>query len=223
MKLPVVVLGGGPAASACALSLRQLDPSIPVVIARPAASAGWQPGESLSPAARQILDSLGCWQRFLSEGFLESYGVRAAWETPVPAGRDYLASAHGSGWHLVRRRFDHMLVECAAESGVEVMDGARFRDATRCADGHWNLRMQDTQMEAAFVVDATGRNAVFATAAGAQRQLQDSLTAAFRLFRVKRPLAVETLVEAREHGWWYAVPVPGDRVAAGWMTDPDLL
>ncbi|MBI4902379.1 MAG: NAD(P)/FAD-dependent oxidoreductase, partial [Acidobacteria bacterium] len=45
----------------------------------------------------------------------------------------------------------------------------------------------------------------------------------FRLFRVKRPLAVETLVEAREHGWWYAVPVPGDRVAAGWMTDPDLL
>ncbi|WP_258311425.1 FAD-binding protein [Streptomyces sp. NWU49] len=54
----VLVAGGGPAGCVAALSLARAGTR--VVIVAPVASPGWRVGESLAPAARPLLERLGC-------------------------------------------------------------------------------------------------------------------------------------------------------------------
>ena len=221
---PVVVLGGGPAGSAVALSLKAHRPGLAVVIVEPGGETLRRLGESLSPAAREILGSLGCWPRFEAAGFLQSHGTLASWESAQLGENAYLFSARGLGWQVERESFDALLVECAMAAGVAVLRGARYLGSERGSDGLWRLFLRGTEpLDASFVVDATGRAAVFATAQGARRLAADRLAGALRMFRLDGDTGGETLVEAEEEGWWYSVPTRGGLLAVGWMSDPDLL
>lgn len=218
--LDAAIIGGGPAGAAAALSLRQLAPNSSIAIFDKNAERGWRPGEILSPGARPILESLGCWPAFAASGFLESFGTRAAWGTDRAYDNDFVFSLGGNGWRLDRVRFDAIMLGCAQQAGVETHRDAVLLDS--CGNGAgWRLRFRDGEFRARFVIDASGRSAVFAVQRGARRVPDDRLAGVFAL--LESDAAGDTLIEAAENGWWYSASVPGGKMVASFMSDTDVI
>ena len=201
------------------MSLRQIAPGARVCIFDRATWESWRPGEILSPGAASLLRSLGCWDAFTARGFEESFGTRAAWGSPEPHENEFLFSLRGNGWRLDRALFDETLRECAASAGVEIRQGALI-DSIAANDG-WRLQFRGFACEARFVIDASGRTAVFATRQGARRIPDDRLAGAIVQFAAGD--CNDTLIEAAEDGWWYSVSLSGGRTVAAFMTDVDLI
>jgi flavin-dependent dehydrogenase len=224
-RYDVAVLGGGPAGAAAALSLRRLRPALRVALVEPSRYNAWRAGETLSPGCRELLSGLGCWERFLSQRFLESFGTRAVWGGDELYDHEFLFSARGSGWHVDRARFDAMLCAAARDEGAEVLAGARFAGAERSGD-RWKLALRGNggmeRVEAAWVIEATGRAAAFAVRQGASRLAADRLVGVAVRFRapVSDP---STLVEAQPDGWWYSATTPENGMVVVWMSDADLV
>lgn len=219
--LDVAIIGGGPAGAAAALSLRQLIPDATIAIFDARHGERWKPGETLSPGAAQLLQSLGCWPAFQKgTPALESFGTQAAWGTPELYARDFLYSLRGNGWRLDRARFDAMLLDCAGAAGVEVQRGTALMDSME-EDGRWRLQLSRIECCARFVIDASGRSARFAMQRGARPIASDRLAGVFVLFETSH--AGDTLIEAAENGWWYSTTVPGKTAVAAWMSDTDSI
>jgi flavin-dependent dehydrogenase len=97
-------------------------------------------------------------------------------------------------------------------------DNERWRMAVHADDGACH------DLEARFIIDATGRRSVFARARGADRQVVDRLAGAFMFFEVGgEQRDASALVEAWEDGWWYSALLPDSRLVVACMSDADLL
>ncbi len=220
MTFDAAIIGGGPAGTAAALSLRLLMPNAAISIFDSGVGAGWRPGEILSPGAKSILQSLGCWPAFFASDFLESFGTRAAWGSPELHDNEFLFSLRGNGWRLDRTRFDDVLRECSLAAGVEIHTGAALLDSSADHAG-WRLQFRRFERHARFVIDASGRSAAFAVQRGARRLPDDRLAGV--LVRLETEDSGDTLIEAVENGWWYSATVPGSAAVAAFMTDTDLI
>jgi flavin-dependent dehydrogenase len=225
----VAILGGGPAGAAAALSVKQVDPGLRVLLVEKSAYGVARIGETLAPGGKALLTGLGCWERFRAESFLESHGTAASWGSAGIHENEFLLSARGSGWHLDRARFDAMLAECALDAGVRVQQLARFVAARRDAGG-WRVRIRTddglTDIGARFVIDTTGRTARFAMGQGAKVCRQDRLvgvSVAYRYDKCSPAGCSETMVEAGQDGWWYSAVLPDARFLVAWMSDADLI
>ena len=226
----VVVLGGGPAGAAAALSLKRLRPALRIRMVEASRYAEWRVGETLAPGTQHLLAGLGCWDRFLAERFTPAYGTRAAWGAPEAHDNEFMLSARGDGWHVDRVRFDAMLCACVREAGVEVTESARLTGARRVDGAAWSVTIRGAtgteEFRARFAVDATGRSAAFATGQGARRILDDRLVGVFVLFRFPESAPARgayTLVEAHHDGWWYSSITPHSRAVVAWMSDASLV
>lgn len=228
--LDAVILGGGPAGCAAAISLRQLRPSLKIAMVEATDFAEWRVGETLAPAAHELLRGLGCWEQFCEENFVESFGTCAAWGSNRLHENDFLFSGRGNGWHLDRNRFDAMLCRAAVEAGVQVLKAARFQDTQASSCGRkWFLTLTQNgktqNLHARFVIDATGRRAAFATRQGAKQQVMDNLVGVAMMFQLPENAALDsrTLVEAQPDGWWYLSLLPEGKAVVAWMSDADLI
>ena len=220
MTLDAAIIGGGPAGAAAAISLRQLMPRATIAIYDDGANDRWRPGEILAPGSASILESLGCGPHFRECGFHQSFGTRAVWGTQEPSSNDFLFGLRGYGWRLDRARFDAMLLERAQAAGAEVHRTTRLVGSAPDGVG-WTLRFRGSESSARFVVDASGRSAVFAQQRGVRRLRDDQLAGVYVLFRSED--TCDTLIEAAEDGWWYSASVPGATTVAAFMSDTDLI
>jgi flavin-dependent dehydrogenase len=222
--LDVAIIGGGPAGAAAALSLRQLMSDARIAIFDMGKDGRWKPGETLSPAAIPLLESLGCgaaFQELREKGeALESFGTRAVWGGEQLYEHDFLYSLQGNGWRLCRARFDAMLLNKAEAAGVEVRRAMGLIDSSE-EKGGWRLQFRDSECHARFVIDASGRAARFATQRGARPLASDKLGGVFVLFETAN--AEDTLIEAMENGWWYSTAAPGATTVVAWMSDTDMI
>lgn len=223
----VAIIGGGPAGASAALSLMQLRPQLRVAIVEASHYNTWRAGETLSPGCQKILGGLGCWDSFRRAGFQESFGTRAVWGTPEPYDNEFLFSLRGNGWHVDRARFDALLCNSARDAGAFVIEGSRLCDVER-GERSYGLRLRGTGLpegawlSARFVIDASGREACFASRVGARAKVGDRLIGVCGLFHSAGEDAA-TLVEAQADGWWYSSMLPGSRVVVAWMSDTDLV
>lgn len=176
-------------------------------------------GEQLPPAARPVLASLGLMERFERDGHLVSHGNRSLWGSTVPTETDFIMHPLGSGWRLDRARFDHMLLEAAQEAGTEVVHQHKLQAYK--GDRGWRFDIDAVDFEAQFVVDASGRLAVFARGQGARRTRIDRLMGLVALVE-GRDSDSKTLVEAVANGWWYSTQLSETRRVMGFMSDRDL-
>jgi flavin-dependent dehydrogenase len=223
-----VILGGGPAGCATALALRRHGIS-GVLLVEVGEYGTVRVGESIPPETRLLLERLGLWRDFLSEGHEPCLGSCSIWGAGEPGYNDFLFNPHGNGWHLDRRRFDSFLARKAAEAGVEVREHTRFTGVEPLGREGFALRLtsggEERKVIARYVIDATGGAAKLARALGAKRRFHDRLScvAAFLELPPSAALSRLTLLEAVEYGWWYAARLPENRVAVAVASDPEIV
>lgn len=225
----VVVLGGGPAGCATALALLRHGISSVLVVESSCYDAS-RVGESVPPDTRLLFEQLGIWRDFLSEKHEPCLGSCSSWGADELGYNDFLFNPYGNGWHLDRRRFDSFLARKTQERGAEVWTGTRFVAGERAGTGGFRLRLVTDEGEtktvaAKFVVDATGRQASFASQMGARKIFLDRLVCVTGFFELATSARFSklTMLEAVEYGWWYAARLPDERLAVALACDPDFV
>ena len=216
----IAIIGGGPAGSAAALTLRCRFPELKVTVFESGGHSGFKPGEVLPAAAGELLGALGVRDRFEAEDFPRGHALASAWDAGEAVERQAIFSARGADWHLDRSRFDRLLLDRAEEVGAEVHREMSVRRVMR-SDGGWRLTLSgDHESHARLLVWATGRRWNLARSLGASVVQNAPLVAHARLFEGGDDAAPMT-IEARPEGWWYSVGVPGGRRVVTCLSDPE--
>lgn len=186
-------------------------------------------GESIPPESRLLLEKLGIWQDFLSEGHEPCLGSCSLWGNDAPGYNDFLFNPHGTGWHLDRRRFDAFLARKTVEGGVELWDRTRYDGAGLLGEQGFALRLTTAvgprTVITRFVVDGTGSRSKLARSMRATRRFHDRLSyvATFLELPASSVPSRLTLLEAVEYGWWYAALLPDRPVAVAVASDPEIV
>ncbi|GJF32142.1 alkylhalidase-like protein [Kitasatospora sp. NE20-6] len=243
----VLVVGGGPAGAAAALTLARAGRSVLL------ADAGTGPpkiGEALPSAARVLLHDLGTGDRPVRDGHLPCYANLSAWGSPALHRLDFIRDPNGPGWHLDRHRFDRALREEAAAAGAHLALHTAVRRAARRPDGGWTVTLQATRPEpghlpepaptptpapapapapertvrCTWLVDAGGRRRTVAARAADHHRTDRLVASCLELPPTGDGRAGDrsSLVEAAEDGWWYTALLPRGRRLVAYFTDADL-
>lgn len=217
----VVIIGGGPAGSAAALTLAK-RPDISVAILERETYQRPKVGESLSPGVRSLLEYLGVWDTFEATHPIKMLGNEAAWGSDTLGGMDFILTVHGEGWALDRLAFDTMLARQAQARGAQLETNTRV-ERCQLAGQHWVIETEKGPITARYIIDAAGRVSPFSIAQGAHRQRHDTLTALAARLSPKGPVAQTAKVEAFELGWFYAAPLPSGEVIVCLFSDAGIV
>jgi flavin-dependent dehydrogenase len=228
VRADAIIIGGGPAGSAAAITLARAG--VPVTLIEASRYETLRIGETLPPKARVALAELGVLERFTADGHLASPGIVLAWGTSRRYENDFLFNPCGCGWHLDRARFDAMLAKQADRAGARVVSAALPECCHRQADGSWLIRVRGEdgprELRCRFVVDATGRRATAARRGFGPQRVYDRLVG---LIAFVEPGSGEgradarALIESARDGWWYSALLPSGKRVVAYMTDTDYL
>ncbi len=211
----VAVIGGGPAGAAVArlLALWGRD----VVLVTAPSDPTRDLAVSLPPSVAKLLAEIGVLDAVDAAGFVRSTGNTVWWGDKEPRSR---AFADGTAGYQVRHRdFDRVLLAAAEAAGAKVIRDATVREA--------DVERQPTRLsgdvdgvpftvDAAMVLDASGRQGVVAKARGLRVDAAARTIALVGTWRRdggwEVPDDSHTLVESFTDGWAWSVPVePGLR------------
>jgi len=225
----VLVVGGGPAGATIAAFLASRG--IATLVVESASGPRWKPGEVLAPNCVAALYALGLAEELARRPQLASacWGLRRRWGAPVEEIRDYVAEPGASGFIVDRAAFESLLARRAISAGARWQWSTRFRDASR-QPGEWRVSLEtrtasslnDAEVAARFLVDASGRAACLARKQGAKRRR------ATRRIAICRQLAAPASsgwvqVESLAAGWRYRASGPGRERSEVLVTSPEEL
>jgi flavin-dependent dehydrogenase len=232
----VIIVGGGPAGCATALSLLNRSPGYEtsVLLVDDADPTSFKIGESLPADAKQILARLSPHLAArLVDGMSDGTHARCtgnafAWATPDVEEKHAILNPYGMGWHLDRARFDETLREAVTQGPSTIAKGVFT--AVEWTDGVYGWRVSvralgldnTTVYHSKVVVDASGRKACLARKLGARTVKTDSLLAFYALFQATHTTQdhdYRTLIEATESGWWYTSQLPNSCRVVVYHTD----
>lgn len=237
-RFDVVVVGGGPAGATVATLVARAGWK--VLLLERAAGPRFKVGESLMPATYWTLERLGVLEEMMESFFPKKYSVQFFTRNGRGTSPFYFfeSEEHRSSqtWQVTRKDFDRLLLDNAADEGVEVVFDANVREVLFEGDRAVGVRVElagkDGDAEAAgsetreihsrIVVDATGQSALLARKLGLRR-VDECLrnVSYFTHFEgAKRDTGLDegaTLILHTRHqdSWFWFIPLPEDRVSVG--------
>jgi len=214
----VVVIGGGPAGCAAAVTLANDGRSVLVLDnGRGGARVTWGASDLATPPVRigeggppgldRAVDQVFGPGAFAREDHLVSFGNRAAWGSETPVDTDFMFNPFGPGWHLDRLAFDDRLRARAEDAGATRWSGTLRTDLARDEPdalqhddaGRWHRQRRWTlavetpagtrEVDASVVCDASGRAAAFARRHGGNLVTRDRLVAGVAVYEAAAPPA----------------------------------
>lgn len=223
-----MIVGGGPAGLAAAISLA--DAQINAIVIEKSDYNSLRLGEHLTPDGIPALQQLGLWDQQFIEKHRLCYGIRSAWGEDKITQSDYIFHPCGYGINLSRPAFDKALVTHARDKGVKLLEKSNMRSVQR-QQNEWVFSLDTPTgcrtLRAKFVVDASGRAAVFARRQGRKSLYRDRLIG-FAAFTSRidgnRKEQQETLfLESSQFGWWYFAQLKDNKGVFLFVTDADQL
>ena len=222
----ILIIGGGIAGCIAAISLAE---HFQVTLIDKLAEPKDRIGESLAPAAQRILQELSLCQNLDAETEQKLYrrnlGMQSYWGSDQVHIVDHMRNPDGLGLNLDRKEFEIYLRKVAQERGVECLWSTQFYKSS-FADEHWNITLKSDntsyEIKSKFVIDASGRQSIFARHLGIQRTHFDKLIACW----MSLPNTLEnqmSTISTVENGWWYSAVVPKNKRVIAFQTDSDLL
>jgi len=223
----VIVIGGGPAGSAAATRLAQRGHRI--LILEKEQFPRFHIGESMLPCSMPLIEQLGAMPRFKAADFLPKYAAEFVTADGSLkrryAFRDGLVQGAPSAYEVDRSEFDKLLLDNAAEHGVDVRQGAQVIRFDLDAKPGVSVvaRMNDgseTTFQAAMLVDASGQASMLAGRLGLREMDQE-----LKNFAVFSHYEGATRAGGEEEGdisvvlvpggWWWVIPLRNDRTSVG--------
>ena len=233
----VVVAGGGPAGATTATLIAQRGHR--VLLAERAAEPQFKVGESLMPATYPIFERLGMLEKMRASAFPAKHSVQFY----SPDGRasdpfyfhEFDPDPSSQTWQVRRSDFDGMLLEGAAEQGVDVRFGLSLRDVLFAGERAVGARLAPAEGEpievgARVTVDATGQSAFLARKLGIletepclrNASLFTHYEGAVRGSGLDEGATIIFHTENRK-AWLWFIPQPDDRVSVGVVGPVDYL
>lgn len=234
----VVVVGGGPSGSTAATLLAKHGRR--VLLLEKERFPRFHIGESLMTETYWTFQRLDMLPKLAASDFPRKYSVQFANSSGRESHPFYFnqVNPHESSvtWQVQRDRFDKMMLENAAEHGVEVRQGVRVRDVMAEGDRVTGVitaggdQSGAEMIPAPVVVDATGQGAllgrrfnirkpdpglrkaaIFAHYKGGHRDpgIDEGATLVLRI--------------GDEEGWFWYIPLPDDIVSVGVVAGPNYL
>lgn len=228
-----VVIGGGPAGATAATLLALRGHS--VLLLEKALGPQLKVGESLMPATYWTLQRLGMLERMRSSSFPRKYSVQFYNRGGRASSPFYFFETDpeesSQTWQVLRSDFDRLLLENAAEKGVEVhfgspVEAVRFVGESEAAravgvratiDGGTPL-----DVDAKVVIDASGQRALISRSMGLKEEDPRLRHAAYwSHFRgARRDTGVDegaTLVLRTDspRNWFWFIPLQDGRTSIG--------
>jgi flavin-dependent dehydrogenase len=219
----VLIIGGGPAASAAAITLAHYG--LNTAIIERSNYCNQRIGETLPSAIRNLLVTLGVWQHFLADDHLESSSIFSAWGSSNLVENNHIYNPYGSGWHIDRNKFDYMLAIAAEHAGSTLLTQTCINKLSQNKDAEWEIIIRQHNilryLYAPLIIDATGQTTAIPTGLPRFFQVIDHLIGIIYFFtQIDKPY---TLIESGSCGWWYSSPLPKDRLVVAYMTDADII
>ncbi|RYG26436.1 NAD(P)/FAD-dependent oxidoreductase [bacterium] len=242
----VAIIGGGPGGSTCATLLRKYAPDAKVVVLEREVFPRDHVGESQLPAITPILHEMGVWEKCEAAGFPVKTGAMYRWgnsddlwkldflvgqkyvDRPRPAPLD--GQRLQTTFHVDRAVYDEILLDHAAECGVEVREGARVIGVRRDGDKVLGLDLANGEtVEADWYVDASGHAGILRRAMGVEVHEPTTLKNIAIWDYWTNPAWAETVnkggVRARifslGYGWIWYLPIGETRSSVGFVTHAD--
>lgn len=231
-----VVVGGGPAGCTVATLVAQAGYS--TLLVEREKMPRFHIGESLMPETYWTFERLGILPQMRDLGFVSKIGVQFVSHTGKES-QPFFFSEHdprdcSRTWHVERARFDKMLFDNAANKGAQCMDETRVVEMRM--DGaeprevvlkHHDGRSQT--VSAQVIVDATGQSALIANRLGIRhenRQLRKAAIWTYFRGADRAPEGSNTtavLHTCDKSAWFWYIPLTGDVVSIGVVSDNDYL
>jgi flavin-dependent dehydrogenase len=225
LKVDVLVIGAGPAGAVAAAQVASAG-AVVALFDRQRVKEH-EVGESLPPVGAQLLRSLDVSAGFDPAKHMISNGVRAAWGGPVEE-RPFMASPYGHGWLLDRPAFDIGLRDFAVRCGAVLLEGLRVGNVVRRRSNYVvdvATESDSTMVVADWIIDCSGRSAIFSVGQGAKRIKHDRLVAIWRMYQSlgeETDKDAWTMIESGINGWFYTAAIPNRRRVVVFLTDSDL-
>ncbi len=229
----VVIMGGGPAGSACASFLRMKGHS--VLVLEKETFPRFMVGESLLPAIWELWAKLGVVEKLEAVGYPVKRGVLFHLEEED---RDYQFRTdefpeyfdRPYAYHVDRASYDQIMLDNARDKGAAVLEGCAVREVLFEGDRAVGVRYEDEageehEVRASVVVDATGR-ATFLSRKLKRRYPNDDLTKvsyythfAGASKRTAEDGSTMTDIHTTDGGWIWCIPLAGGVSSVGVVLD----
>lgn len=251
-KYDVVIIGGGPAGSTVGTLVKRYAPHLKVLLLEKMFFPRHHVGESLLAGASTILKEMGAYETVKNYGFLEKIGATYVWghdrkpwgftfseivSTFIAKGEP-IPEFYTKAWQVRRAEYDQILLNHAAECGVEVHQGAHVMRVRRAPGSQQvvGVEYRDEQgthvVESDWLMDCSGQSALI----GRELQLREYdecmnnyalwgywKDAQWKCEFVGYPNLTHIFVATTPHGWIWYIPVTQDTISVGFVTHRQTL
>jgi len=220
----VIIIGGGPSGIATSLILTSRGISNCVIEAELEPARKF--GEAIPPNAKPLLKKMGIMHLLDNPRHIVYYGNKSCWGSDALEQKEFLKEIYGHGYLLDRLHFEKQLRQYLKDNSGNLLEGFKLKKVLNTNNGieaSIENGNKTTKLNAAYIVDATGRKSSVCKQLGVVKKNIDSQFSISFKAHLHEPIEHQISVEATENGWWYVAPQYNNELTIMFFTLYELL